>query len=204
MCSWLLRAAGTFVASLSASGALALALLGLTHLLNVAAALLLVMSADTYRGGASINRKWAWGLLPLVIWFILAPIGFGRQAVDVPGYLISASILATAAVAYIVGVRRAHSLGAVLVGATLALLAASHALIAFSIATGGSGSPALQSVNAFLLLFAALGMHLMVFEEMTVELRVTNRRLEKARAGLHEKVITDPLTTATTDDSSIR
>ena len=195
VCSWLLRAAGMFVASLSASGALALALLGLTHLLNVGAALLLVMSADTYRGGASINRKWAWGLLPLVIWFILAPIGFGRQAVDVPGYLISASILATAAVVYIVGVRRAHSLGAVLVGATLALLAASHALIAFSIATGGSGSPALQSVNAFLLLFAALGMHLMVFEEMTVELRVTNRRLEKASAGLHEKVITDPLTT---------
>ncbi len=193
--SWLLRAAGTFVASLSVSGGLALALLGLTHLLNVAAALLLVMSADTYRGGASINRKWAWGLLPVVIWFILAPLGFGRQAVDVPGYLISASILATAAVVYVVDVRRVHSLGAVLVGAMLALLAASHTWIAFSSATGGQGSFALQSVNALLLLFAALGMHLMVFEEMTVELRLTNRRLEKARAGLHEMVITDPLTT---------
>ena len=55
-----------------------------------------------------------------------APLGFGRQAVDVPDYLISASILATAAVVYVVDVRRVHSLGAVLVGTTLALLAASH------------------------------------------------------------------------------
>ena len=192
--SWLLRAASAFVASLSAAGALTLALLGLTHLLNVAAALLLVMSADTYRGGTSLNPKWAWGLLPVVIWFILAPVGFGRQAVDVPGYLISAAILTTAAVVYVVGVRRAQSLGAVLVGAMLALLAASHGWIAFSVATGGTEWPALQSINALLLLFAALGMHLMVFEEMTVELRQTNRRLEKAQTKLREQVITDPLT----------
>ena len=193
--SWLLRAASSFIASIAVgSGALGLALQGLSHLSSIASALLLVVSADIYRGGTAFNRKYAWGALPVIIWFVLAPMGFGRQAVEVPGYLISSAILATAAAVYIVGVRRAQSLGAVLVGATLALLALSHGWTAFSAAAGEPASLELQAVNALLLLVTALGMHLMVFEEMTVELRLSNRRLEKTQDDLHQMVITDPLT----------
>ena len=42
--------------------------------------------------------------------------------------------------------------------------------------------------------FGALGMHLLVFEDMTYELRLTNRRLEAARDELLQAAITDPLT----------
>ena len=44
------------------------------------------------------------------------------------------------------------------------------------------------------ILVGALGMQLMAFEDMTYELRRTNRRLETAQAELRELVITDPLT----------
>ena len=40
----------------------------------------------------------------------------------------------------------------------------------------------------------ALGIHQFVFEDMTYELRVTNRRLESAREELLQAAITDPLT----------
>jgi diguanylate cyclase (GGDEF)-like protein len=43
-------------------------------------------------------------------------------------------------------------------------------------------------------LLTALGMQLMTFEDMTFELRRTNRRLEAAQSELRQAVITDPLT----------
>jgi diguanylate cyclase (GGDEF)-like protein len=49
-------------------------------------------------------------------------------------------------------------------------------------------------VAAILFVFAGLGMHLLVFEDMTYELRRTNRRLEAAQAELRQLVITDALT----------
>ena len=61
-------------------------------------------------------------------------------------------------------------------------------------------------VNAVALapMLAAVGMHLLVFEDMTYELRMTNRRLESAREELLQAAITDPLTGATTAGSSSR
>src|SRR5262249_36799191 len=49
-------------------------------------------------------------------------------------------------------------------------------------------------VNAVLYAFGALGIHLLVFEDMTYELRAANRRLEAAREELMQAAITDPLT----------
>jgi diguanylate cyclase (GGDEF)-like protein len=49
-------------------------------------------------------------------------------------------------------------------------------------------------VNAVLYTFGALGIHQLVFEDMTYELRTTNRRLEAAREELLQAAITDPLT----------
>ena len=196
--SWLLRAASLFAVSVSYdSASVALGMLGLSHFFSIAAALLLIMSVDTYRQRPSINPKYALGLLPLFIWFALAPLAVGRAAVVVPGYLISAATLGTTGAVFLVGVRRARFLGAALIGVALAALGCTHAWIALSMS--GAAAPTqvsleLLAVNALLFLFAALGMHLVVFEEMTYELRVANRRLEAARAELHELVITDPLT----------
>jgi diguanylate cyclase (GGDEF)-like protein len=47
---------------------------------------------------------------------------------------------------------------------------------------------------AVVILVTALGMQLMTFEDMTYELRRTNRRLESAQSDLRQLVITDTLT----------
>ena len=54
--------------------------------------------------------------------------------------------------------------------------------------------PELLIANALLYLFGVLGMHIFVFEDMTYELRVANRRLRTAQDGLREPVITDAMT----------
>src|SRR6185503_17404847 len=48
--------------------------------------------------------------------------------------------------------------------------------------------------NAILYALAMLGLHLLVFEDMTYELRVTNRRLAAVQHELLQAAITDPLT----------
>ena len=49
-------------------------------------------------------------------------------------------------------------------------------------------------VSLALYLVTALGMQLMTFEDMTYELRLTNKRLESAQSELRQLVTTDPLT----------
>ena len=198
MLSWSLMAASLTVMSVDFDNrALGLSMLGFAQFLGIAAALLLVLGADTYRRRALPGPRYLFGLLPLLIWFTLAPIGLGSQSVIVPGYLISAGLLVTAGLAYLAVLRGARFLGAGLIGIMLLLLGCTNAWVAISVS--GSGSTALIPVqlmvlNALLYVFAALGMHLLVFEDMTYELRVTNRQLKGAQAELHELAITDPLT----------
>jgi diguanylate cyclase (GGDEF)-like protein len=52
----------------------------------------------------------------------------------------------------------------------------------------------LAVVNVITSMFVALGMHLLVFEDMTQELRMTNRQLAGANEEIQRLAITDPLT----------
>ena len=185
------------VATEYSSRELGLSMLGVGHFLGVMSALLFVLSADTYRKRIWMDPRLLWGLLFLLIWFALSPVVLGGRSVVVPGYLISAGVLGTAALSYFAVRRRAQLLGAGLLGVTFSLLAISYIWIGIALSRGNS--PALVPdelflVNALLYLFAALGMHLFVFEDMTCELRVANRHLGAAQAELRQLVITDPLT----------
>ena len=94
-------------------------------------------------------------------------------------------------------IRTARFLGAGLIGVMLLLLAGTYTWIAVLVSRNGPTTPVpfdLMMVNALPYLLAALGMHLLVFEDMTSEVRVTNRQLQSAQGELHELVITDPLT----------
>ena len=127
----------------------------------------------------------------------MAPIELGSQSVIVPGYLVSAGLLATGGLAYLAVRRGVRFLGAGLIGIMLLLLGCTYAWIAFSVPLSGSTAQVpvqLMVLNALLYVFTALGMHLPVFEDMTYELRVTNRQLKGAQIELHELAITDPLT----------
>ena len=96
---------------------------------------------------------------------------------------------------YLSLLRRTRLLGAGLVGITFILVAVSNVWLTASASRLSTGfSIQVFAVTALLYIFAGLGMHLMVFEDMTYELRRTNRRLESAQGELRRLVITDVLT----------
>ncbi len=88
-------------------------------------------------------------------------------------------------------------LGAAVVGVALLLIAGSHVVdhpVASLVRLARPARRARWRSASCCTCIAALGMQLMTFEDMTLELRRTNRRLEAAQGKLRRMVITDPLT----------
>lgn len=168
---------------------------GVSQFLRILAGLTFVVAADAYRRTPTLRRGYALLLLPVAIWFGLAPAALGTEAVFAPGHLLIAGAMGAAGIAHGLLARQARFLGASLVSAMLLLFAGLNAWIAVlsRLPEGSAASGALMAVLVMFLL-AALGMQLMTFEDMTYELRHSNTRLESAQADLREAVITDALT----------
>ncbi len=194
---------------LSLAGALALlarewplaagrSIVGISQLLGLGAALLFVLSADTFRRRPRFGARDVWYLVPFVLWFGLAPLALGVRSILVPGYLLTMCTYATASLAYFVLLRRTRLVGAGMIGVSFLLLGVVYGWVAFE-ALQQPQLWAEHSLSAlipasFVALVAGLGMHVLVFEDITWELRQTNRRLEAAHRELEHLVITDPLT----------
>jgi diguanylate cyclase (GGDEF)-like protein len=166
---------------------------GVSQFISIVGALLFVLGADAYRSPLRLHRGYALVLLPLLIWFALAPIPLGASAAFGPGHLLVAGALGAAGVAHLALVRQTRLIGAIVAGLAFVLIAGSHV----SLVLGGSNADAVRRsvlVNVAFGLVAALGMQLMTFEDMTYELRVANKRLESAQGELREMVTTDALT----------
>jgi len=193
---WLFLAAALFLAARDVPAIhLRDLTIGLSQFLTVCSGLTFVVSVDSVRQRARFHRGYLFALLPLLIWFTLAPLALGTWPVLVPGFLMAAGALGTAGVGYLAVMRRTRLLGAGLVGLTFLLVAASNVWLTASVSQlSGGFSVQIFAVTALLYIFAGLGMHLMVFEDMTYELRRTNRRLESAQGELRRLVITDALT----------
>lgn len=171
------------------------AAVGASQLLGILTAALFLWSADLYRQTGFVRARRLKALAPIAAWFLVAPLGLGVGAVLAPGYLITAVLLAAAGSMYGAVLIERRMIGAgliafVLLGLAISkvtqALALSHAIQLFSLE--------ILVVNAVLFAFAALGIHLLVFEDMTWELRAANRRLEAAREELVQAAITDALT----------
>ncbi len=111
------------------------------------------------------------------------------------GAAAAAVLLGGTGVRYIRLVPRTRYVALVVIGAGLLLLCASNAALA-AVAADLLWSPAvvqrLLGINIIVNMFVALGVHVLVFEDMTEELRRANREL--ADANQEVLVITDPLT----------
>ena len=164
---------------------------GVAQFFRLLAGLLFVVAADAYRQAPRLRRVYGVLLLPVAIWFTLAPAALGAESIFAPGFVLVGGTMASAGVAHLLLGRRARLLGATLVGAMLLCFAALNFWIA-TLSALPSGRSLLGILVIFLL--AALGMQLMTFEDMTYELRRANRRLESAQNDLHQLVITDALT----------
>jgi diguanylate cyclase (GGDEF)-like protein len=168
---------------------------GVSQFLAILSALFFVLSADAYPTRPKMRRGYALILVAVLLWFTLAPLGLGSWAVFTPGHVLIAGALAAAGTGHLILLRQVRMLGAAVVGVALLLIAFVHVWIVLRV--DSPSAPGLVHALTFslvLYLIAALGMQLMTFEDMTWELRRTNRRLESAQSKLRRMVITDPLT----------
>lgn len=195
--SWLLVAAALGIVSRTYSDAtLHGVLTGLALLFTVSAAGLMRLSVESFP-----QHVVRWGGRRLMVmsaaalWFLVGPFVAPLATVGFTGTIATAVLLAWSGVGYLQLARQARSAGALVMGVGLTLIAASHLIAAvISLFMEVGTGQRLSGVTVITTLFVALGMHILVFEDMTDELRLANRRL----AGAHEEVrrlaITDALT----------
>jgi diguanylate cyclase (GGDEF)-like protein len=166
---------------------------GISQFLAIVGALGFVVAADAYRARPRVVGSYALVLLPVFMWFALAPLALRRAAAFGPGHLLIAGALAAAGIGHLRVLRQTRLLGALVVGFTFFVIAASHLWVLFG-THANQEVTRLTYIDVGLYLVAALGMQLMAFEDMTYELRVTNTRLEAAQDELRQMVTTDALT----------
>jgi diguanylate cyclase (GGDEF)-like protein len=169
---------------------------GGSQLLGVLSSLAFVVAADAYRQRPRLKRSYGLVLLPIAIYFVFLPVALGPRIVFAVGHLLIAGGMATAAVAHLLLLRYSRLLGATVIG--LALLAIAGLNIWMGATIGSpEGNGTLTAVligMSLVFLVGGVGQQLMAFEDMTYELRQTNRRLETAQSELRQMVVTDPLT----------
>jgi diguanylate cyclase (GGDEF)-like protein len=194
---WLAIAPGSLLISRSYETAIATNVAnGISQLLRICTSLLFFWSGDLYRQSRFIQPSRLRILLPIAAWFVLSPMLFGAAAVQLPGYGLSAVLLAGAGSLYAAVLLERRMIGAGLVSLVLYGLAISSLSSMFS-GPVTRVEPLTFDVfvlNSILYIFGAAGIHLLVFEDMTFELRLANRRLESAQQDLLQAAITDALT----------
>jgi diguanylate cyclase (GGDEF)-like protein len=194
--AWVLLASSLFLTFRAYSAApIGRMAFGISQFLTLLGALAFVVAADAYRHRPRMVRAYGLLLLPVAIWFSLAPAALPIWSVFAPGHVLIAGALTAAAVAYLLLVRDVRLLGALIVGIMLLVLAGMNFWMAAALRAPDAGAMrGTFFTMSVVFLVTALGMQLMTFEDMTYELQRTNRRLETAQSDLRELVITDPLT----------
>ena len=195
---WLLAVpAFLLVPSQSSGGAWTTFAVGLSQLLRVGGVVLFFWSADVYRYTRYVQPHRLKALPALGVLLIVVSIALGPASALVLGFLITAALLAATGALYAAIVIERHMIGAGLIAFVMFGLAVSNVtatVLVSRMLTSGEFVFEITTVNAVLYTFCALGIHQLVFEDMTYELRMTNRRLESAREELLQASITDPLT----------
>ena len=194
---WLAIAPGSLLISRSYETAIATNVAnGASQLLRICTSLLFLWSGDVYRQSRFIQPSRLRVLLPLTAWFVLSPMLFGAAAVQLPGYGLSAVLLAGAGSLYAAVLLERRMIGAGLVSLVLYGLSISSlsSMFAGPVTRVEPVTFDVFVLTSVLYIFGAVGIHLLVFEDMTFELRVANRRLETAQQDLLQAAITDSLT----------
>ncbi len=172
-------------------------MLGLAHLLGVWSAGLTLLGAEAFpdaplRWNAPVRVA-----AITAVWFLASPFLLPLRFVLMTGPAAAAILFGWSALRYLRLTARTRSIGTALIGAGLALMTASNAAAAGVVLNLDWGTETfnhLLGFNIVINMFVALGMHVLVFEDMTAELRRTNRSLAAANQEVQRLAITDPLT----------
>lgn len=196
--SWLFTAAALGLAAQAYVDArLDRVLTGLAVLFMVWASGLVLLAAETFP-----QHTLRWGSQRLnaiagsAVWFLLAPFLVRPSIVVASGAAVTAALLGWSGVIYLRLARELRYAGALLIGAGLALVAAVTVIGVLATSSGGASGwqDPLGTVTILNTVLVGLGMHLLVFEDMTQELRLANRQLAGANEEIRRLAIIDPLT----------
>ena len=195
---WLLIAGSLMLLSQGYSDVrLGSVMLGCAELLAVWSAGLTLLAAEAFPDAPlrwNAPLKTAAGT---AVWFLAAPFLLPLTAVLTTGPALAATLFGWAALRYIRLMKRTRYIGAFLIGAGLVLMTISNAAAAgvvLNLEWGAQTFNRLLAFNIVINMFVALGMHVLIFEDMTDELRRANRSLEDANEEVKRLAITDPLT----------
>jgi len=196
--SWLLIAGSlTLLAQGYADVRFGSVMLGLAHLLAVWSAGLTLLGAEAFpdaplRWNAPVRVA-----AITAVWFLAAPFVLPLTFVLTTGPAAAAVLFGWSALRYLRLTARTRYIGTFLIGAGMVLMTVSNAAAAgvvLNLEWGTATFNRLLAFNIVINMFVALGMHVLVFEDMTDELRRTNRSLEAANEEVQRLAITDPLT----------
>lgn len=170
--------------------------LGLSRFLSLCGMLAIALSPLDLLGRQWSDRRYLLAGIPVLLWCLAGPFIVPTYLAVMPGYLAAAMLLAGGGLAYLAVLRQTRLLGAGIIGGALLLAALTQSWIGVEVARSQvPWAPAeLAVINGVLFLFATLGLHLLVFEEMTSELKGANRKLRETQRELRELALTDPLT----------
>ena len=195
---WLLLAGSLYLASIGFRDTLAgEVVVGVAQLLALWSAGLLLLGAQAF---PAAPLRWTAAVKVAAVsavWFLVSPLAVPLHIVLVIGAAASAFLLTWACLLYLQLFKRTRHVGSAMIGIGMGLLGTSSLAMA-AFALDGALTGAIQNralaFNAVVNIFVALGMHLLVFEDMTSELRRTNRELAAANEEVRRLAITDPLT----------
>ena len=172
-------------------------MLGLAQLLAVWSAGLTLLAA-----GAFPVAPLRWNV-PLrigaatAVWFLAAPFVLPLSVVLSTGSAVAAVMFGWAGIRYLRLTARTRYVGVVSIGAGLLSLCATNTIASgavLNVLWDAQAFNRLVGFNIIINMFVALGMHVLVFEDMTDDLRRANRELAQAHHEVKRLVITDPLT----------
>jgi diguanylate cyclase (GGDEF)-like protein len=196
--SWLLIAGAMVLLAQGYDDArLGSVVLGLAQLLGVWSAGLTLLAAEAF---PDEPLRWTGPLkvaAATAVWFLAGPFFLPLGAVLSTGPAMAAVLFGWAAVRYFHLGRRTRHVGAYVICGGMVLTCATSvaaAGVVFDAEWGPAAFNRLLAFNIVISMFVALGMQLLVFEDMTDELRHQKRDLELANREIKNLAITDPLT----------
>jgi diguanylate cyclase (GGDEF)-like protein len=144
------------------------------------------------------RRVFAW-VGALAAWFVVVALvpALPLAAILAPTFVIVGTLLGAGAWTYLRKFLTHRFAGALVTGGALALTTVCYVAIGLIMSRFGRATPdsvAISYASGVLAVFIAFGMHLLVFEDITTELRASNDALARARDELRAMAVTDPLT----------
>jgi diguanylate cyclase (GGDEF)-like protein len=172
-------------------------LVGAARSLGVIGILLLWLGARWFRGRVQVPRTFVFAGAALCLWLIASAQLAGVSTTLVSSYTALGVLHVAGGVAYLRLRRRFPFAGPIVVGVGMIGAAATYVYAVAVVLTGAGGMEPPNTAALVNIVWSgviALGMHLLVFEDMSAELQATNASLAKAERELSVAAVTDPLT----------